>query len=125
MMNRVAVRNVNRGEVVSTDVRLCRGFWSRLCGLLGTSELEGRRGCWIESCNSIHTFGMKYPIDAYFLNRQNQVIAVLKDLKPNRLSPIYFGAHSVLEFSSSAEKKCAVGDRFILEREASDTTKVA
>ena len=124
-MNRIVIRCVNRDEVVATEARFCRGFWSRLRGLLGTAESEGAKGCWIEPCNSIHTFGMSYPIDAYFLNRQNQVVAVLKGLKPNRISPIYFDAHSVLEFSCGASKSCVVGDQFILECETNDAVKVA
>ncbi len=33
----------------------------------------------------IHTFGMKYPIDAIVLNKQKQVVALKKHLKPNRI----------------------------------------
>ena len=33
----------------------------------------------------IHTFGMRYPIDVLVLNKNNQIMKLAKELKPNRI----------------------------------------
>ena len=115
MEKRVAgIQNLTRGQKLAERVRLCRGFWSRLVGLIGTSKLSDGEACWLEPCNSIHTMGMNYAIDAYFLNRNQQVVQVLKNLKPNRFSPIVSRAVSVLEFASNHSRDCEIGDQLQL-----------
>ena len=108
----INVRNLSRdNELLADRVRHCRRFWDRCAGLLIGLPLAAKEACWIIPCRAIHTFGMKYPIDAYFLNKENTVVAVLNNFKHNQLSPIYLAAHSVLEFSSDPERNCRVGDR--------------
>lgn len=114
-MEEVTLQNVSHQVVLAKKVQMCRSFWSRLKGLLGTSQLDCDEACWISRCNSIHTFGMKYAIDAYFLNKNNEVVAILKNMKPNRLSRIYFDADSVVEFSANGHRTCQAGDRLALE----------
>ena len=109
------ILNLTRGEKLADQVRMCEKFWSRLLGLLGSSKLNAAEACWLKPCNSIHTFGMKYPIDVYFLNKENQVIAVSKEVKPNRLTPIHFDASSVIEFASGASRNCEIGDQLAVE----------
>ncbi|GEM_PF-5497334 len=60
---------------------------------------------------------MKYAIDVYFLNKQYQVIAVIKNLKPFRFSPMHFGARSVIEFAAGVDRDCAVGDHLSLQKD--------
>jgi uncharacterized membrane protein (UPF0127 family) len=45
----------------------------------------------------IHTFFMKFPIDAIFLNHKFRVVRIIENMKPWRLSPWVFSADSVLE----------------------------
>ncbi len=33
----------------------------------------------------IHTFGMSYPIDVLILNKQNRIVAINKNMKPNKI----------------------------------------
>ena len=82
-------------------------------GLLRKPRLAADEACWLIPCNQIHTFGMKYPIDIYFLDQKNEVIAIVKNVKPNRLSPYYDEAHSVIEFRSGLERNCNVGDKVV------------
>ena len=48
-------------------------------------------------CPTIHTFFMKFPIDALFLDDGLRVRLVIENLKPWRLSPWVLSARSVLE----------------------------
>ena len=84
-------------------------------GLLGTKSLEPNEACWIIPCNSVHTFGMKYPLDIFFLDKNLLVVSIIKNLKPGRLSPVAWKAHSTLEMISSAERIIQVGDQLELK----------
>lgn len=103
--------NLTQKKVLSSNVRYCNQIFSRMKGLLGTSKIEADETCWLIPCNGIHTVGMRYAIDAYFLNRGNEVVAVIRNLKPNRFSPFFPKAHSVLEFASGNHDRCRVGDK--------------
>lgn len=75
-----------------------RGTLARLRGLLFESQIPDGHALWISNCNSVHTFGMTYPIYVAFLNRDLRIIKLFEGLKPNRISPVVWGAKSVLEF---------------------------
>lgn len=107
--------NDTKKEVLADKLKLCTSALQRLIGLLGTKDLDAMEACWIKGCNSIHTFGMNYSIDAYFLDKSNKVVGVVQGMKPSRISPIFFKADSVVEMKSPATKKCVVGDQLVLE----------
>ncbi|MSO19466.1 MAG: DUF192 domain-containing protein [Acidobacteria bacterium] len=81
-------------------------------GLLGRDHLEAGEGLWIVPTQAIHTFGMRFPIDAAFLDRQRRVKRVYHRLQPNRITRFVWGAYSVLELESGALLKAGtrVGD---------------
>jgi hypothetical protein len=72
-------------------------LFTRMKGLLGKKELPTGDALWIKPCFSVHTFFMKFPIDVLFLNKQNQVIAVVSNITPNRMTRLYPQSFSVLE----------------------------
>ncbi|OIO37895.1 MAG: hypothetical protein AUJ72_03755 [Candidatus Omnitrophica bacterium CG1_02_46_14] len=109
------IKNMTNKSKLAEKVICCGKPWSRIRGLLGRPRIHDDEACWLVPCNAIHTFGMKYPIDAYFLNKQKGVVAVLKNLKPNRLTPFYLKAYSVLEFTCGPERSCVVGDKLAVE----------
>ena len=84
-----------------------------MIGLLGRKSLACDEGLWIKPCKGIHTFGMKLPIDVVFLTKEHTVIGVRKDVHPNRLTPIYARATSVLEVTAGKVEETAtkVGDQ--------------
>ena len=85
------------GRVVVENVELARTTWARFIGLSGRAGMERGTGLWIEPCNSIHMFFMRFAIDVLFLDRQRRVKKVMLGLKPWRVSPIVFGARTVVE----------------------------
>lgn len=78
-------------------LQIAENLFARMKGLLGKRALAEGEGLLIRPCNGIHTFGMKFPIDAVFLDGNNIVIAIRKDLVSNRCTLIYPKASSVLE----------------------------
>lgn len=73
--------------------------WTRIRGLLGRAMLHANEGMLIKQCSSVHTVGMRYPIDIVFLRSDGYVLRVVSGLQPFRLSVCY-GADMVLELSS-------------------------
>lgn len=63
------------------------GFFARLRGLLGTSSNwgDGYRALLIPRCCSVHTFGMRYPLDIAFVDAQGTVLRSERNVVPGRL----------------------------------------
>ena len=89
-------------------------WWSRLRGLLFRPQLaaDGSEALVIRPCNSIHTFGMSYPLDAVFLDRDGVVLRVVERIEPWRAC-VARGAHAVVEFHHGAATSLGIriGDR--------------
>lgn len=85
------------GREIASRVAVADTFFSRLKGLLGTEELPPGEAMWIRPCGSVHSFGMKFPIDVLFLDRDMRVVAMAKGLRPGRVSAPQVKAYSVLE----------------------------
>ena len=94
------VLNKTTKEEIALNLVIADNIFSRMKGLLGKIAMPDGEAIWIKPCNGIHTFGMKFPIDVVFLNREYCVVAVRKNLKPNRIVPIIFNASSVIELPS-------------------------
>ena len=64
---------------------------------------------------AIHTFFMRFPIDAVFLNRELQVVGVTPELKPWRWAR-RAGARAVLELGAGEADRVGVrpGERLTL-----------
>ncbi len=110
--------NQSRKNALAGEVYLCDSFWKRTQGLLGHAPLLPHQAFWLIPCNSVHTFGMKYPIDLYALNKDNRVVAVIKNMKPNRISRIFWKAHSILEMISGPSRDCEPGDQLEFQEAA-------
>jgi uncharacterized membrane protein (UPF0127 family) len=104
------------GRVVVADLEVARTTWSRFVGLMGRPSLGSGAGLWIEPCNSIHMFFMRFAIDVLFLDRRRRVKKVMLNLKPWRVSPIVFGARTVVELpAGTLADRGLVGSQLTLE----------
>ena len=83
----------------------------RAVGLLGRSGLPPGTGMWLHPCRSIHTVGMRFPIDAVFVDRRCVVVRVEERLRPWRLVPLVWRARGVVELPAGAARGLAVGDQ--------------
>ncbi len=107
--------NRTRSTYLATDLRIARTHWTRFRGLMATNSSHFPRGTglWINPSHGIHTFAMRFPIDALYLDRDRIVIHIQEGLKPWRVAPVRIQAASVLELpvGTISESKTAVGDR--------------
>lgn len=95
-MRTIRVQNI-RAEVAET-------FCERARGLIGHRPLAPGEGMLILRCNCIHTFFMRFPIDAVFLDKEDRVVRIVRNIQPWRFW-VWGGwrARKVLETAASAE----------------------
>lgn len=74
------------GRVWVAQVAVAETLPARMRGLIGRRELPAGRGLLIEDCGSIHTVGMRFPIDVVFLDRAWRVHRVCRNVPPGRLA---------------------------------------
>jgi uncharacterized membrane protein (UPF0127 family) len=107
--------NRTRSTYLATDLLIARTHWSRFRGLMATdsSKFPRGQGLWISPSHGIHTFAMRFPIDAVYLDRDRIVIHIEEDLKPWRLAAVRVQAASVLEVpvGTIRESMTIVGDQ--------------
>ncbi|MBQ6341475.1 MAG: DUF192 domain-containing protein [Kiritimatiellae bacterium] len=72
-------------EIGGVTAEVARSFGERLRGLIGRRDLPPGRGLLILRCNAIHTFFMRFPIDAVFYDRQDRVVRTVRNIRPWRL----------------------------------------
>jgi uncharacterized membrane protein (UPF0127 family) len=110
-------KGLKREELIASGVIKARTFFDRSLGLIVRRKLKNKEGFLIENCSSIHTFWMRYSIDAVFLDKKNRVLAIYNNIRPFRMTPFIKNSFSVLELGSGVigQTSLSVGDliRFI------------
>jgi uncharacterized membrane protein (UPF0127 family) len=92
--------DVQRGQPVARAVSRADSFLTRLVGLLGRRSLARDEGLWIEPCDSVHTFFMRFPIDVAFVDRKGTVIRRIDSLRPWRATRIHANARACVELAA-------------------------
>ena len=100
---------VRDGEVLAT-VEVADSLKSRLRGLLGRDALDG--ALLINKARSVHTVGMRFPIDVAFCDRNMTVLAT-KRMRRYRIGAPRLRARCVLEAEAGAFERWQLrpGDR--------------
>jgi len=114
---RYRVTNLTRNTLLADRAARADTFFSRFKGLMGVADLPMGQGLQIEPCSSIHSFFMKIPIDAVFLDRELAVVDIIHAMPPWRMSRVYFGARSVLELpaGTASASGTVAGDKLAFE----------
>ncbi len=89
-----------------------------MVGLLNRTSLEEGEGLLLTSCQSIHMFGMKFAIDAIFLDKNGVVVGILEDFAPGKMSRIFGKAKSCLELPAGTVKKTGTTLGDVVSKEA-------
>ena len=105
--------NVTRSTVLATDLWVAESWWERAKGLLGRADLGQGQGLLLPGCRSIHMIGMRFAIDAAFIDRAGQVVALRRSLKPWAMTPPLGAAWGVVELPQGTLNRSAtqVGDQ--------------
>jgi uncharacterized protein len=103
---------LRNGDVLAA-AEVAEGFTQRSKGLLGRTSFEG--AMVLPRTRSVHTIGMKFPIDVAFCDKDLRVLGVTT-LPPWRLSVPRRGGRSVIEARAGAFERWGLrpGDRLEL-----------
>ena len=76
------MKTVRIGDV---EAEVAETMYERMRGLIGRKALAPGKGMLILRCNCIHTFFMRFPIDATFRDRDGRTVKVVRGIRPWRL----------------------------------------
>lgn len=93
----VCAFNATRKMILATRADVARNYADRATGLLGRESFEIGEGLHIVPSDSIHTVGMRFPIDVLFLDENGIVIDRWLDIQPGRTGIKCYRAASTLE----------------------------
>jgi uncharacterized membrane protein (UPF0127 family) len=93
--------NVSKGTILADKAELANTFFKRLLGLLNRKSLNKGEALILSPSNCIHSFFMRFSIDALFLDQSGKVTATLSSFRSFRVSPIYFNSSLTIEFPES------------------------
>ena len=107
------VTNITRQTRIGNKVLVAKSFLDRMKGLIGAPPLQAGEGFLLPGCMGIHMFGMGYPLDVIYLDRNSIAIAVLENIKPNSFGPVKFTSCAVLELpvGTIRKSKTQLGDQ--------------
>lgn len=99
-----------RGDEVLATLEVADSFASRFKGLLGRDGYEG--AFLIKPAASVHTIGMKFPIDVAYCSKDLTVLDCVT-MRPNRVGVIRPHARCVIEAEAGAFERWALtrGDK--------------
>ncbi|WP_037861303.1 DUF192 domain-containing protein [Streptomyces sp. NRRL S-340] len=90
---------------VTVPLELAASYRARTRGLLGRDAVDG--ALLLSPAGSIHTFGMRIPIDVAYLDRGLRVLAVVT-MRPGRLGRPRLRSRHVLEAAAGAMARWGV-----------------
>jgi uncharacterized membrane protein (UPF0127 family) len=99
---------LREGEVLAS-VEIPPGPLGRVRGLLGRDGVDG--GLVLRPCRSVHTIGMRFPIDVAFCDRDGRVLH-RTTLRPWRMSRLVWRSRFAIEAEAGAFERwrLAAGD---------------
>ena len=106
--------NQGSGAVLAERVERAATVRQRLRGLLGRAGLPQGEALVIEPCTSIHTFFMRFSIDAAFLARDGRVLRAIGSMRPWRATRVYPSAAMVVELPAGTLDRTATREGDVL-----------
>ena len=92
-------RRLPRKSLLGHDVPVAATRCSRLLGLALLRRERAGEGLLIPRCRSVHTFGMRFPLDLLFLDEEERIVSLHRCVPPGRIVRCP-AAVSVLELPS-------------------------
>ena len=85
-----------RGLAGGLRIATADSYLARLRGLTGLTGLEAGEGLELPRCRSVHTAGMRFPLDLVWLDADGAVVRVDRGVRPFRMRSCR-AARSVVE----------------------------
>jgi len=102
---------LRNGEVLAS-LDVASSVLAKSRGLLGKKSYEG--AILLRGTRSVHTIGMRFPIDVAFLTHDLRVVAVVT-MRPQRIALPRRGGRSVLEAEAGAFERWTLAPGDFLE----------
>jgi uncharacterized membrane protein (UPF0127 family) len=80
------LRRAPRRRVLGREVAVATAFGARLLGLAFLDAERAGGGLLIPRCRSVHTFGMRFALDLYFLDADGAPSSVRLGVPPSRVA---------------------------------------
>jgi len=96
--------NPKTQEVFADNLNMNDTFFTRLVGLMFKANLPAGSGVVLKPCTQIHTCFMRFNIDVVFLNKDLQVLHIIENMKPWRISPLFLKARYTVELPANTLK---------------------
>jgi uncharacterized protein len=117
MYGRARIYNCTKGTLLASHAEIADSIRTRLIGLLGRGALDPGGGLWLFPSSSIHTIGMRFPIDVVMLSRDATVVGVCESVRPFSIVWPNLHAKSILELPADtiAKSSTEAGDLLQIE----------
>ena len=111
-MRLLRVVNTRREYELGSRVGLANTWLLRLRGMLGRPAPKTGEGLLLTPCRSVHTYGMRFPLDIAFLDVHGSIVAAYRSLPPGSRSRWHRNAVHALELPAGTLESSgsAVGD---------------
>src|SRR3954451_8349700 len=103
----LVLRREDDGRILCDRCVLRDTLWRRLRGLIGHGSLEPGEGIVLRPSWSVHTFFVRYPIDAVFVDADQIVVRVVPNLRPWRWAT-HRGTRDVVELRAGEAERAAI-----------------
>ncbi len=90
------------------EIRIADSFFSRLAGLMFQKKLSQGTGLLLAPCNSVHMCFMRFAIDVVYLDKNYQILKVVKNLKPWVGLSMCSKAWATLEMIAGEAERCGL-----------------
>ncbi|MDQ3983400.1 MAG: DUF192 domain-containing protein [Actinomycetota bacterium] len=100
--------------MIARRLRWARTPVERAKGLLRGAPLDATEALVIEAARQVHTFGMRYPIDVCFCDRDWHVLHVVRAMAPRRVTKWVWRARFAVETRAGALGAARPGDQLSL-----------
>ncbi|HZP83180.1 MAG TPA: DUF192 domain-containing protein [Chthonomonadaceae bacterium] len=103
-------------RVVVARLEVAASAWQRAVGLMGRSSLAEDAGLWLQPCNGVHTFFLRFPLDLLILDREGCAVRLVSHLRPWRVFLPVRGGHTTVELPAGtlAAQGLRQGARYVL-----------
>ena len=116
--------NVRTGSVIAEVVEPALESKSRRKGLLGRDALADSHALVLAPCGSVHTFGMRFPIDVLFVSADGSVIKIVEELGAWRMAGSLQACITVeLPSGSVRRHHVMTGDRLSIQSRVSTSAQ--